>query len=36
MQVINLPANFEQYPEHAHLGMGFPEGEDGQEEVYVP
>ena len=36
MQVINLPPNFSDYPEHAHVGMPFPEGDDGQEEVYVP
>jgi mannose-6-phosphate isomerase-like protein (cupin superfamily) len=29
MQVIDMPANADQYPEHDH-------SEDGQEEVYVP
>jgi mannose-6-phosphate isomerase-like protein (cupin superfamily) len=33
MQVFDLPAGFEHYPEHAH-GEGEPEA--GQEEVYVP
>jgi hypothetical protein len=28
MQIIDMPANFENYPEHDH-------GQDGQEEVYV-
>ena len=28
MQIIDMPANFEGYPEHDH-------GEDGQEEVYL-
>lgn len=28
LQVIDMPPNFEQYPEHDH-------GEDGQEEVYL-
>ena len=32
MQVINLPANWENYPEHAH-SESF--ANDGQEEVYV-
>jgi mannose-6-phosphate isomerase-like protein (cupin superfamily) len=29
MQVIDMPPNVDQYPEHSH-------SEDGQEEVYVP
>jgi mannose-6-phosphate isomerase-like protein (cupin superfamily) len=29
MQVIDMPPNVDQYPEHDH-------GEDGQEEVYLP
>jgi mannose-6-phosphate isomerase-like protein (cupin superfamily) len=35
MQVVNLPAEADGYPEHAHSGGPIPI-EDGQEEVYVP
>jgi mannose-6-phosphate isomerase-like protein (cupin superfamily) len=35
MQVINLPAGADGYPEHAHTGGPIPV-EDGQEEVYIP
>ncbi len=33
MQVMNLPPNWTDYPEHTHAGIG---ANDGQEEVYVP
>jgi hypothetical protein len=37
-QLLNMPANDENYPEHAHAEMPPPmEGaNDGQEEVYIP
>lgn len=37
-QLLNLPANDENYPEHAHANMPPPMelANDGQEEVYVP
>src|ERR1041385_3548689 len=39
MQVVNLPPNFDNYPEHAHEGMTGERAamaNDGQAEVYVP
>jgi mannose-6-phosphate isomerase-like protein (cupin superfamily) len=36
MQVIDLEAHSDRYPEHAHVGMPIREANDGQEEVYVP
>src|SRR5262249_22870726 len=37
-QILNLHANDENYPEHAHAGMPppFERANDGQEEVYIP
>ena len=37
-QILNLPANDENYPEHAHAEMPPPmeRANDGQEEVYIP
>ena len=35
MQVINLPANWDNYFEHAHFGTPYEVANDGQEEVYV-
>ena len=37
-QLLNLPANDENYPEHAHADMPPPmeRANDGQEEVYIP
>lgn len=35
MQVLNLPAGWENYPEHAHAGSPHEMANDGQEEVYV-
>ena len=38
LQLLNLPPNDENYPEHAHANMPPPYemANDGQEEVYVP
>ena len=35
MQVINLPANWNDHFDHAHAGMPYEVANDGQEEVYV-
>jgi hypothetical protein len=35
MQVMNLPPNWDRYPDHDHLN-GVPDGSIGQEEVYIP
>src|SRR5262245_20670218 len=34
MQVMNMPPNWDQYPNHDHLDA--PDGSDDQEEVYIP
>jgi hypothetical protein len=34
MQVINMPPNWDQYPNHDHLSA--PDGSAGQEEAYIP
>ena len=38
LQVLDLPANDENHPEHAHENMPLPmeRANDGQEEVYIP
>jgi mannose-6-phosphate isomerase-like protein (cupin superfamily) len=36
LQVINLPAHCDRYPEHAHAGPDSGAVNHGQEEVYVP
>jgi mannose-6-phosphate isomerase-like protein (cupin superfamily) len=36
LQVINLPAHCDRYPEHAHTGPDSRAINHGQEEVYVP
>jgi mannose-6-phosphate isomerase-like protein (cupin superfamily) len=35
MQVINLPAGWNDYPEHAHADSPYEVANDGQEEVYL-
>jgi mannose-6-phosphate isomerase-like protein (cupin superfamily) len=36
MQVIQLPAHSDAYPEHAHAGAAATAVQHGQEEVYIP
>lgn len=35
MQVLNLPAGWQNYPEHSHAGSPYEVANDGQEEVYL-
>ena len=36
LQILDLPANDESIPEHAHANMPSERINDGQEEVYIP